>query len=548
MMAVSAMIFAISANLVAQCDANAFLHAGPGGHGRVGADSVRSTLLAEIERSLGSSTSRSRLARIEVALHPMFTALPKNEFGNLGHSTVRYALHRLFVQRHGWYVKGLEPAGESWNTSSPAGILKEKVSSYVQNLFEERLGGKGFGLHETAVFASTLEHLVHDEALLRLSKAYNITNYSSEDHLRQIQAEDVIDTYMKLYILPEELAGFASDADMVETYPGWKETKTFIREVQREVQRTDHGTGSSFNTMTTVVEEIAERFGQFQNAECRQMKDQLVSLGDHGVGRVQLADFYRPALDDSTFAFQESLDYLRQLGTLDETDPSSPSVIIPNYVNSQSNCIASSSFYSVCCLDECEQLVSSLEVSLKAPEATPEAIADLVSNLGSSTVQAPRALSAPLLQRLDEVAATHEGTVQVHGRMFAQWMHHAFPRECPFPHVAGATTPRTPDEWMEQTGSESLATTEEMRKYVDKAATSPSVVHPGQELNHWDAHEELVAPLRLKTEGGSVFVALRGTVLVLALVAVAVRAVGSGKLGSSVLLSSNSFSKKEHMV
>ena len=39
----------------------------------------------------------------------MYASWQKNELGKLGHTTVRYALHWLFVQRHGWYVKGLEP-------------------------------------------------------------------------------------------------------------------------------------------------------------------------------------------------------------------------------------------------------------------------------------------------------------------------------------------------------------------------------------------------------------------------------------------------------
>merc|ERR1719230_970701 len=99
----------------------------------------------------------------------MYAALPKNEHNKLGHTTVRYALHRLFMQRHGWSVKGLEPAGGSWNSSSPAGILIDRVPAYIQGLFEERLDGHGLNLHEVAVLASALEHLIHDEAKGRLA-------------------------------------------------------------------------------------------------------------------------------------------------------------------------------------------------------------------------------------------------------------------------------------------------------------------------------------------------------------------------------------------
>jgi len=282
------------------------------------------------------------------------------------------------------------------------------------------------------------------------------------------------------------------------------------------------------------------------------MKDQLVALGDHGIGRVSLADFYRPALDDNSFAFQESMDYLRELGALDETDPSSPSVIVPNYVNAPSNCIASSSFYSVCCLDECEQLMGHLESNIKAPEAPVATIVDLVKKLPSSTVEAPRALPQSLLDRLDEVAAPHAGLVQLHGRMFGQWMHHAFPRECPFPHVAGATAPRTPDEWMESTGDESLASPEEMRQYVDKAAKSPSEVHPDGELNHWEVHEELLMPRASPRERSGVADSFRKVMFVIVLIAMGVSSIGSGvKAVSSVKTCPGKavFGKtKEHLV
>jgi hypothetical protein len=63
----------------------------------------------------------------------MFLSLPKNENGNLDHGTVRYALHRLFVQRHGWYIKGLDNAGQSWNESSHANILKDQAADFVQS-------------------------------------------------------------------------------------------------------------------------------------------------------------------------------------------------------------------------------------------------------------------------------------------------------------------------------------------------------------------------------------------------------------------------------
>merc|ERR1719272_702981 len=96
-----------------------------------------------------------RIDRLKEALHPIYVALPKNRDGLLGHSAVRYALHRHFVHKHGMYVKGLEPAGQSWNSSSPTDILEDRVPAYVQHVFEERLHA-GFDLKELSLLAATL--------------------------------------------------------------------------------------------------------------------------------------------------------------------------------------------------------------------------------------------------------------------------------------------------------------------------------------------------------------------------------------------------------
>merc|ERR1719159_1002905 len=122
-------------------------------------------------------------------------------------------------------------------------------------------------------------------------------------------------------------------------------------------------------------------------------------MDERGTGRVPLAEFYKPAVDGH-WQFQESVTYLRQLGALDESDAAKPRVIIPNYISSPTNCIASSSFYSVCCMDECEGLLGHLERHIAAPEATSARIATLVSQLSSSSVVAPRKLPEALLDRL----------------------------------------------------------------------------------------------------------------------------------------------------
>jgi hypothetical protein len=168
-----------------------------------------------------------------------------------------------------------------------------------------------------------------------------------------------------------------------------------------------------------------------------------------GTGRVKLSDFYATVLDhpEGSWHFSESIAYLRQLGALDESNPQEASVIIANYLHASNNCIAPSGFYSICCRDECEGLLGQLETQISASEGSPRAISQIVNTLPSSTVSAPRELSAALLERLDSIAEKHDGMVPLHGRLFAQFLHHAYPRECPYPHLSGTVNQQLPQDF-----------------------------------------------------------------------------------------------------
>jgi len=527
-----ALFTAVGCGLLDTASGNAFLRIKPNMEaGHVNADNIERTLLDEIEGQVGSSSIRGRLARLESTLHPMFLSLPKNVHGNLDHGTVRYALHRLFVQRHGWYIKGLDNAGQSWNESSHAEILKDQAADFVQSVFEHRLGDKGLNLHELAVLGATLEHLIHDESEERLSKAYEITRHTTNATMTFDQASEVAYAYMKLFILGDEIGSTTSNARMNQIYPGWQDTKNFAKDIlkdtanQRPDGASDPWSNLQFDTVSKAVEEIADQYGRFQDGECRAMKNDLIKLGDRNIGRVPLSEFYRPALEGKSWQFMESVDYLRSLGALDETDPDLPSVIVPNYVGSQSNCVVSTSYYSVCCIDECEALTSQLEKEFASPDADPKEVLAVVGGMSSSTVTGPRELSAPLVRRLEDIAEGHHGTVPLHGRLFAQWMHHAFPRECPFPHVAGTTNPQAASEWIEQAGS-ARASKQEMQK-VTKAWEAAGIPED-EELTHWTHEEELLVPRAApRREGSSLWGGLRNVMFLSALVAVGVRAVST---------------------
>merc|ERR1719201_2336839 len=93
-------------------------------------------------------------------------------------------------------------------------------------------------------------------------------------------------------------------------------------------------------------------------------------------------------------------------------------------------------------------------------------IAELVAKLPSSTRTAPRQLSPTLRRRLDEIADAHGGSVPLHGRLFSQWMHHAYPRECPYPHIPGTTNQLSAKQWEKESGIGAAATHEELTQFT----------------------------------------------------------------------------------
>jgi hypothetical protein len=482
---------------VTLASANEFLKATPKVlNEHVTEEDIKISLLEEVEREVGSGPS-SRLHQMEETLKPIYASLPKNEHGNLGHVTVRYALHRMFVARHGWNIKGLAPNFGGANLSSPAGVLKDQVPAYIQDMFEQRLAGKGFGLRDLATLAATIEHLIHEEAVVKLGSAFGVHELLPTSVLGEAEADDILDTYMMSFILGEDLNNMtlteAQDlnAEMPDMFMAWKHTQEFVRKIRLNATSTS-SSPLDFALLSKVVESVAENYGTFQDNECTHIKNSLHMMEYRGTGRVKLSDFYKPALDGS-WQFQESVAYLRQIGALDESDPNDSSVMIANYLHSQTNCIASSGFYSVCCKDECEGLMGHFEKELAASEATPDAIARIAKGLPSPTVQAPRELSATLLNRLNDIAAQHERMVPLHGRLFAQWMHHAYPRECPYPQLSSSISP---EEWLDESSSGAVATEEEMQGFMtpknETASASLDETAREEELMPWSLEEELL--------------------------------------------------------
>eukprot|EP00929_Paragymnodinium_shiwhaense_P034684 TRINITY_DN1883_c0_g1_i2.p1 TRINITY_DN1883_c0_g1~~TRINITY_DN1883_c0_g1_i2.p1 ORF type:complete len:534 (+),score=131.26 TRINITY_DN1883_c0_g1_i2:178-1779(+) len=447
-----------------------------------------------------------RLGELEELIMPMYASLPKDSNGYLNHAEVRYVLHRLLAQQHGWFVKGLEPSGQDSTKDNAPTLesLKEWVPSHLQEFLESSVGRHNLGLHEVAVLAGTIEDIVRKEATARMEAIYNIHNLPMDGRIEQKMADDVLDTQLLVMhkkgqwpVKSDEEAWTRLNNFRHNYRAGWDKTDRFLRKLRKEVVPAYDSTSTlAFEDMSHIVEELGNRYAFFNNEYCDEMRGTLDEMQDERPGRVLLSDFYQKAIAAKKWAFTEKRDYLRSLGALDETDPDKPRVIMANYVNSRPQCLEASSFYAVCCLNECESLMSHLERRIAHPTATVARIVELISELSSRTVQAPRALSDTLINRLKQVASAHGDRVPLHGRLFSQWMHHAFPQECPYPHESGVASPLTPDEWLQASGQETHEMTHaELVDYVDK--NSGNVKKTGDTEIPWSSVEEMIAATEL---------------------------------------------------
>lgn len=210
-----------------------------------------------------------------------------------------------------------------------------------------------------------------------------------------------------------------------------------------------------------------------------------------------------------------------------------PHVMIPNYLHSVENCLGFSKqdgiHHGLCCRDRCENLMGYLEKNLQAPSATPEAIMSLATNLMTTSAPAAHTLPDTLVHKLQEVAHHHGGRVPLYGRLFAQWMHMAFPRECQFPHVANAKTPMNNREFEEVMNLSVSFTNAELVSYAKSLhaswSSASAIARPAREkkslhLAMWDPTEELISADVEKSKRRAVPVSVRAAFRVLAVLAI----------------------------
>jgi len=499
---------------------------------------VEQTLFSE----LASAAASTSIATIKEELRPMYASLPRNEQGQLEFSTVRYALHRYFVKKHGWYVKGLGAASKSSNSTLSAAIMTDLAPSYIQGLFETQLHGQGLKLEELAVFAATLSDLIHSDGVRGLQRLYQalqlpiigpVTEEEFDLAIRGYLTEVVIgfgtriDSRNMVNDLEEEAKDILPEYDdLVMWMQDARRARNFAEQSRRNpFVKMD---GVSFDQADTLLHDLFHKFGSLTRRECAANKDLLVKAEVPGTGRVPLSRFY--AIKNNPLS--ESADYIRNMGALDETNSNTPMIMISNYLSGPSRCMPFSGYFSVCCPDECENVLGSIEHALGEPSGEPSKILEIVSSLSSDTEPAPRNVSASLVQRIQSIASSHLGRVPLHGRLFMQWLHYAYPRECPYPHPSGTISPVSQEEWLNMRDDIETAMASESEKSVHMSMPLPE--NSTLETMPWLDVEELVADHKAsRVDGKKGWSSLRTIIMLVAVASFALPLVRA----SSVLLS-----------
>jgi len=475
---------------------------------------LQHTFLEKLEEAIGSEERRRaefRLGQLGLALAPTFGALPKNEQGGLSVESARHALHRLFVKRHGWHVRGLSPDEQLAVGSEATALgLDAILPAGLAALIEQQLSGGGFDFHEIALIAAAVETVIHAKFVGNLRAGYETLGWDPDVPLAKESAVYFLEVFMEAHLAGLNFAELgAQDIEYMhenidEHYPSWKQLATLISDTREELA--PGATEFAFADIAQILEKLSERLGGIvDEVDCRELESLLLRIEEvNGSGRVNLRDFYKGHLEDGAWQFQERIEYLRQLGVLDESDPSQVRLLIPNYVHMHANCLNVSTMYDLCCIDSCGDLLGHLERSLQAPHAAPAQILEALSEVASAHVPANRTWSPALVRKLEEVAEHHDGQVPLHGRLFAQWMHFAYPRECVYPHLSGTTVRWTDHRWYEETGLTHWLTEEEMQSYIDSSpppsspAAGQSCAESEDELCYgfmWVPEEELVDPV-----------------------------------------------------
>merc|ERR550537_570686 len=235
-----------------------------------------------------------------------------------------------------------------------------------------------------------------------LHESYLLNGHHPAKPIKESDLAKILDTYMVLVAAGKDPNGThpLDAANILQTRPSFPQIQIFTRDILGSVAFEDEPLSNPFIEREFTWQDAAvatmtasRGHGKFRDFECQDLRDGLAELDPKQTGRVDMRSFYTKQ-SIGPWELTESIDFLRQLGALDESSSiRGPQVIIPNYVTAVSNCDSPSQYFSVCCIHSCEDILNSIEAAVKQPTVNKSVLLPIVGNLSSASIDAPRNLS-----------------------------------------------------------------------------------------------------------------------------------------------------------
>mmetsp|Transcript_44306 Transcript_44306/g.128108 ORF Transcript_44306/g.128108 Transcript_44306/m.128108 type:complete len:465 (-) Transcript_44306:31-1425(-) len=393
----------------------------------------QASLLQAALQEVLAGCSASRMLGVEESVRPTYEALPKNAKGQIPPEDVFPAVVRsYFAKEHGWVVRGFEPPALSPNSTAVRqadgiSILRDRAPAVAAALDGIRRTGQGLSMSDLIGTIAAIEQLVVQESVVALTSAYAANGFGTTDALSEPNVHEVLQSYLLIfrYSSGEEVdqEEHKNIKESAKKALDWSSMLAFEQDAFLSADLP--GPTYSFVEISAIVEDMAQKYGKWQNAECLDMKGSLLALAD-SPGLVPFDAFIKEP-DHGIYQFRESAEYLASIGALQRDGR--PEVRIANYLLGPTNCIAPSRYYAVCCLSECERILGDVEAQVQRPAAPASDLIEAVQRTAS--VAAPRVLPEEISGALRHVG--EEDIIALHGSGFRRWLHSAFPNECPVP-------------------------------------------------------------------------------------------------------------------
>merc|ERR1719409_1584166 len=150
----------------------------------------------------GGQADPEHAKAIKAVLIPMWRTLPKTS-GNIDRRTLRYLVHRYFMQTSSLMVRGFEPTRPTNDSYwGAADILSQMVPAYVESVLESHHSTQnGFTLQDAVDMVLTLDQLIFDSEGSLLEGVYRDQRKPMQRGLSFQGLKQVLEEYLVQWMI-----------------------------------------------------------------------------------------------------------------------------------------------------------------------------------------------------------------------------------------------------------------------------------------------------------------------------------------------------------